>query len=74
MNAHISDVDPMNIVQKAFRENAQKVQEVSMIAGAKAICTVVLEMAEAQGKTAEEKLDDIVKFCRTNKENADKSV
>lgn len=69
MNAHISDKDPMNVIQRVFRENVKKVELAGIMAGAKAICNLILEMAQNSDKTADEKLDDIIKLCRTNTEN-----
>ena len=69
MNAHISDKDPMNVIQRVFRENVKKVELAGIMAGAKAICNLILETAQNSDKTADEKLDDIIKLCRTNTEN-----
>lgn len=70
MSAHIPNTDPAN-VQRDFRENARKVEPAGIMAGAKAICKLILEMAENSDKTAEEKLNDIIELCRTNTENKD---
>ena len=66
MNAHISDKDPLNAVQIAFRENAKKVQRNALIAGAKAICKVILDKAQNDKLSDKEKLDDIIQFCEIN--------
>ena len=47
----------------AVRQQLQKTRTDALKQGVFAICKVVTDKANAEGKTAEEKLADIVNFC-----------
>lgn len=56
-------------LRDAFNEGFKTVRRDGVFQGAVAICKVILNKANAPGKTAEERLSDIVEFCETSLKN-----
>ena len=50
-----------NLFEKRFKEMFQS----GIATGARSVCSVVQDMALNEKKTTEERLNDIVKFCKT---------
>lgn len=61
-----ANLSTMNEIERNARKAMKDATNNGITAGAKAVCTIVLEMAEKLDKTAEEKLQDIISFCKTN--------
>jgi len=52
-----------NMFRKVVTGGLQKTHRDGISQGAYAMCKVVLDKAQKEGKTAEEKLEDIIAFC-----------
>lgn len=58
--------DPNEFLEAKFRECLENVRMSSLAAGAIAMCHVIQDKATAEGKSAEERLADIIEFCETS--------
>lgn len=66
MTELINDVPNMDGIEAKLRDAMRSATNNGIMAGAKAMCNLVLDKAENPDKTAEEKLQDIISFCKTN--------
>lgn len=58
--------DPNEFLEAKLRECLVNVQTSSLAAGAIAMCHVIQDKATTEGKSAEERLADIIEFCETS--------
>lgn len=66
MTELLNDVSDMDDIEAKLRDVMRSATNNGIIAGAKAMCNLVLDKAENPDKTAEERLQDIVDLCKTN--------
>ena len=52
-----------NMFRKVVTGGLQRQHTAGIAKGAYAMCSVIRDKAMAEGKTAEEKVEDIIKFC-----------
>ncbi len=52
-----------NMFRQVVTQGLRKQHTAGIAQGAYAMCSVILGKAKAEGKTAEEKVADIIKFC-----------
>lgn len=63
MKAHITEQE--QAINNAIQTNMVKLQRTALASGAKAVSSVIYNMATDETKSDKEKIEDIIKFCRT---------
>jgi hypothetical protein len=64
LKAHISKEETDKALEKAIKEQLDKARFIGLAIGAKSISKVVMDKATDESKTAEEKIADIIEFCK----------
>jgi len=65
----VKEAREINAVAADLKQRLKKLQVDTMKTTAHSIVTVVHNKATAEGKSAEEKLDDIIRFCESALKN-----
>lgn len=66
MTELVNDVPNMDDIETKLRDVMRSATNNGIMAGARAMCNLVLDKAENPDKTAEERLQDIVDLCKAN--------
>lgn len=63
-----------SILREEFNKGYKSVFQNGLLQGSKAVCKVVLDKANDERKTLEERIEDIKKFCRVSLKEQDMEV